>query len=60
MTEPLDRYPRRLLTVQEVSEIIGVSESTIRRWINKEVLRAIKIGRIVRVTPEEVDRFCGR
>ena len=60
MTEPFDRYPRPLLTVQEVADVFRVSDSTVRRWIDNEDLRAMKLGRVVRVPAEEVDRFRGR
>jgi excisionase family DNA binding protein len=47
----------RLLKVSEAAERSGVSEWTIRAEIQRGNLRARRIGRIVRVLDEELDRW---
>lgn len=53
-----EKYPRPLLTIHEVADVIGVHESTVRRWINEGALRAFKFRRVVRVPAEEVENLC--
>lgn len=48
---------QRLLTVQEVSEILSVSPSTVTRLIRGNALSRTWIGRSIRVKPEELERF---
>lgn len=47
----------RLLTVNESAEVYGVSPYTIRLWIRKGLLHAIKLGRLVRIQQSELERF---
>ena len=46
-----------LLDVFESAELLRVSPYTIRSWIRKGVLRAMKLGRLVRIEPSEVQRL---
>lgn len=47
-----------LLTLAQAAERLGsISEATLRREIAKGNLRASRIGRCLRVTPEELDRW---
>jgi len=45
------------LTVQAVSRSLNVSEQSLRLWIKKGKLKAIKIGRGVRISKSELERF---
>ncbi len=54
-TEGLDR-PRRLLTISETAETFQVNDRTVRRWIKKGELKVIRLGRLRRVEPREVER----
>jgi excisionase family DNA binding protein len=38
-----------MLTVEVVAERLKVSERTVRRWIDAGFLRAVRLGRLVRV-----------
>lgn len=42
------------LTVRDVAERLKVSQRTVRRWIDQGYLQAIKIGRTVRISEEEL------
>jgi excisionase family DNA binding protein len=47
--------PRRLLTVDDIAEILRVDARTVRRWIaDGRLPRAHLGGRVVRVRPEAV------
>jgi excisionase family DNA binding protein len=37
--------PDEVYTVQEVAQIMKVSERTVRNWVEKEGLQAIRIGK---------------
>lgn len=54
-TEPsIDRIMKDLLTVEEVARRLKISKATVRRHIREGRLRAAKIGRVVRISPEDV------
>lgn len=48
---------RRLWTVSETAEYLGVPESTIRHWIYHRVIPFRKAGKNVRFSPEEVEAW---
>ena len=47
----------QLYSVQEVSKRLSVSEISIRRWVKNGRLHPLRIGRLLRFTPPEIDRF---
>lgn len=44
----------KLLTAEEVAQLLRVNRSSIYRWVEQGQLPAIKVGRIVRFNPETV------
>jgi excisionase family DNA binding protein len=46
--------------MQEVAEILGVSLRTIEGLVDSQQLRAVRIGRHLRIDRKEIDRFLGR
>ena len=57
---PLPEWlPRRLMTVDEVAEILQQSPRQIRRFIADGRLPVTKAGRSVRVTPEALAELLG-
>ena len=46
-----------LLTVDDIARILKLNPQAVRNWINDGYLRAIKIGRNVRVPRAEFDRL---
>ena len=44
-------------TVFEVAERFQAHEITVRRWIREGRLRPLRLGRLVRITQEELERF---
>jgi excisionase family DNA binding protein len=52
-TDPL----LRLLNIGEVADVLGVSIKTVRRRIEAGELPVIRDGRVVRVHPNDLDRY---
>lgn len=52
-----DILPRPLLDIEEAARILGTSERMIRRLIAEGKLRRVKVGRWVRIRPEDLERF---
>ena len=46
-----------IYTIPEVAKKLRVNQTTVSRLIHRGELKAYKIGRIYRITKEEVDRF---
>jgi len=45
------------LTLEECASILKVSDRTLRRWINKGILPALKVEKTIRVLKSELDRL---
>ena len=43
-----------LLTIEEVANHLKISKATVRRHIREGRLKAVKIGRVVRISAEEI------
>lgn len=56
MTRPTDK-PLPLLTVDDVAESLQSSAKTVRRLIEHGDLPHLRVGRLVRVRPEDFERF---
>ena len=41
-----EKKDKKILTIKEVSEIIGVHQQTLRRWDEDGKLKAIRIGKM--------------
>ena len=50
----------KLMTLQEVSEILNVHYRTVLNWINEGKLEAVKTGRLWRVSQEQLNTFLER
>jgi excisionase family DNA binding protein len=48
---------KKLMSVGQVAEYLGVHEQTVRRWVHLGELPAAKTGRQFRIDPEDVERF---
>ena len=51
---------RKFMTVQEAAEALNVSTKTIRRLVNRKLLRACKAFRRVLIPTEDVESFVER
>lgn len=52
--------PREAFSKEEVADILGVSVRTIDGLIDSQQLRAIRVGRHLRIDRKEINRFLGR
>ena len=50
----------RLYTVQEVANLLGVHAETVRRLIHSGGLPAVRVGRVLRVEEEALERYLAR
>ncbi len=44
-------------SIREAADFFGVSEETVRRWIDSGQLDAHQLGRQWRIAPEDIERF---
>lgn len=44
-------------TIHEAADLFGVHWQTVRNWIKSGEIKAIKIGRSVRIPDEEIERL---
>ena len=47
----------KLLDISEVSDIIGVQINTLYSWIHQKRIPYIKIGRLVKFKPSDIDAW---
>jgi excisionase family DNA binding protein len=52
-----EKAPHALLTVAEVALRLNASEKTIRRLIDSKQLPVIRCGRLLRIHPDDLERF---
>jgi excisionase family DNA binding protein len=55
-----EQQPDSLVSVRDVADQLGVHPETIRRLIHDGRLDAVRVGRVLRVHREAVDRFLAR
>ena len=48
-----------LLSLEDTCEILGCSMKTLRRMITAKTLPVIRLGRLIRVHPEDLTRLIG-
>ena len=54
-TKPASRTP--MLTQADIADQMQVTVKTVARWIEKDELKVHRIGRLVRIAPEDFDLF---
>ena len=47
----------RLYSVEEVADLLGVSERTVRRWIDKKEVRVHRLGGLIRISEPDLADF---
>lgn len=47
----------KFLTIPEVAETLGVGQRTVFRWMERGLLRVIRIGNVTRILPEDFQAF---
>lgn len=46
-----------LLRVSEASKVLGLEESTLRKWIFTRQIPVVKVGRCVRIRKEDIEKL---
>ena len=47
----------QLLDVKEAAQMLGCSEFGVRRWAREERLPIVRLGRLIRIRREDLDRI---
>jgi len=50
----------KLLTVQQVAEYLNVTWDTVYREVHRGRLKSVRVGRAIRITSEELERYVKR
>jgi excisionase family DNA binding protein len=48
---------RALLTIQDVGQVLRVTDATVRRWCQNGELPFAKLGHVIRVRPGDLEKF---
>lgn len=48
---------KKYYSCEEVAELFGVKKRTVWAWVREKKLSAIKIGRIYRISSEDIEAF---
>ena len=51
---------KEFYTIYEVAEMLRVSDRTIRKHIERGILRALKVGTVYRIMKEDLDDYFDR
>lgn len=57
MKNPSPVYPRRLLTVNEVCQALGLCRTTVYELLNQGAIAYVKVGERRRIPVSEIDRI---
>ncbi len=48
---------KKLLTVSEFAQALGVTQACCRRWLLDRKIASVKVGRLIRIPAVEVERI---
>lgn len=48
---------KELLSVRDAAEALGVTVACLRRWVLERKISYVKLGRLVRISSDELDRM---
>jgi excisionase family DNA binding protein len=48
---------RRLLTAAELAQLLGISPRTLRRHVKSGAIPALRVGRLLRFDPVQIESF---
>ena len=48
---------RRLLSVSEAAQYLGISTGTMRNWLSMRRIEHVKVGRLTRISYAALDRY---
>ena len=53
----IKKIGRKYYTIGEVAYLLGVDESTVRRWVKERRLQAVRCGNAIRILADRVDKW---
>jgi excisionase family DNA binding protein len=53
----MEQTQYRLLTVKEAAHLLGVSRETVRRWIYRQLIHAVRVGKNHKVPLAELQKL---
>ncbi len=56
MPSPTTQEQPSFLTIPQAAQQLQVNDYTIRRMISKGHLKAVRVGRLIRIRPEDLNR----
>jgi len=56
----MEQTQYKLLTVKEAAHLLGVSRETVRRWVYRGLIHAVRVGRNHKVPEAELQKLVGR
>jgi excisionase family DNA binding protein len=48
---------KRLITIKEASEYLGISKNTLYSWVSQKKIDYVKIGRLTKFDLKVIDKF---
>jgi excisionase family DNA binding protein len=57
---PIEIQPNAVYTLAEVSQILKISDATLRRWVKNGTLRSARIGRSYRILGSHILEALGK
>jgi excisionase family DNA binding protein len=57
MAPPSQKLPKRLMTIQEVTELTGLSVSTLYKMVSQHRVPFVKLGGALRFHPVELEEW---
>ncbi len=51
---------KRFITTKELAEQLGIKMPTVYAWVSQRKIRYVKVGRLVKFRPEDVDELLNR
>ena len=48
---------KRLLTITETSELLGISIHTAYQWVNMRKIKHVKLGRLLKFRQDDIEDF---
>lgn len=56
----MQRQQTELLTIQDFASALQVTKACVRRWISERKITIVKIGRLVRIPADEIDKLVNK
>ena len=48
---------KRLLTIDQVAEVLSVKKSTVYQWVHQELIPYIKLGSLLRFEEQDIEKW---